>query len=383
MFEKTNEIINNSTPDSFLYLLVDIEFDWKNGNYVEKLGRDWDFAFTLKDCYETAKEAGEDWWCEAYNEERCQNEKSGVRGERWSLHRFTDDTLEEFKNSIIEDEKKKDNLYTEDEYKDYLNGCEEDDEDPYKQPTENFIKSWSAHDLIKYLEYNNIEHWEGIYDECDVPSVFKYKNFYIVDAEDGEVYFGNQEHSWLEDYTPFEDVIEKFNNIFDSITSKEDYKPDAYAYETKGIEWTDRGYNDWNCNEVWEDHLMFLDDEKMDDARSVFLGFCSDIDFEYKQSAHTDKTIYEADRFDLFALTDEMINEFFGGESFYEICEKITHLDDCSHYHTFEERDEEFYETDEFWFAFNNRTKEIFFGKNVTTLKDYTVEHNNDDDDDC
>lgn len=381
MFEKTTEIINKATPDSFLYLLEEIMLDRVAGYYVHDIDSYCDWAFTLKNPYESAKEAGEDWWNDSYDEERLQDEQKGVRGERWNLHMFTNDTLEEFKNSIIEDERKKGNLYTEDEYKSWLNGFEEDDEDPYLQPTENFIKSWSAHNLIKYLEYNNIEHWEGIYDECEVPSVFKYKNFYIVDAEDGEVYFGSQEHEELEEYTPVEDVIEKFNYIFNSLNPRENCKPDTYAYETKGIEMTDRGYNDWTSNEVWEDHLMFLDDEKLEEARAVFLAFCSDIDFDYTQYKYTDKTIFEADRFELFALTDEMINEFFGGASFSEIRDKITDLDDCKHYYTYEESLEEFFETDEFWFAFNGRTEEIFFGKTVTTLKEYTVEHNHDEDD--
>lgn len=205
MFEKTTEIINNSQPDSFLYLLEDIVLDRVAGYYVYDISSYCDWCFTLETRYESSKEAGEDWFNVIFDEERFKDEQKGMSGDLWNLHMLTDNALEEFKNSIIEDERKKGNLYTEDEYKSWLNGLDEDDEDPYLHPTENFIKSWNAHNVIKYLEYNDVDHWEGIYDECDVPTVFKYKDFYIVDSEFGEVYFGSQKSEELEAYTPYEE----------------------------------------------------------------------------------------------------------------------------------------------------------------------------------
>lgn len=171
--------------------------------------------------------------------------------------------------------------------------------------------------------------------------------------------------------------IEKLNDIFNSITSKENSKPDTYAYETKVSELTIFDY----YYEDYDGHLMFLDDEKMDKVRDVFLAFCSDFDFNYMESDKAERIFFEADRFELFALTDEMIKECFEGASFSEIRDEILALDSCSLHYNFKASCEEFFRLHDLWIAFNGRTEEIFFGKQVTRLETWMIEHNDDEED--
>lgn len=210
MFEKTTEIINNSKPSSFYYMLYFTERHtngvWYNPYtsecglvyHFEAKGNSQTFGFELPLNLEHANDVVEEWGGEPMEETGDE----GARAEKWELHEITEEILDEFKNSIIEDEKKNDNLYTEDEYKDYLNGCEEDDEDPYKQPTENFIKSWTVAGLFSYFYYNGYKS-NSISDESCCYE-YKYKD-YILIREGDRMFFGLDVSENLIDFEPRKD----------------------------------------------------------------------------------------------------------------------------------------------------------------------------------
>lgn len=208
MFEKTTEIINNATPNSFLYELWGIKKS-SSGFYQED-GNGCIDSFTHGECFETAKDAAEFLYDEKLCDEDFVEDKTGFRCERYALHKMNDEVLEEIKNSILEDEY----IYSQEQYDEKLIWAKEHSffpNDPrcgekafsYWYPTEEFVNSWDYKDLLKYCEYN-YRFYVGNSCLCKIGD---YKNFvFVYDCETGDFYFGVSDYDRLEDYTPAEDI---------------------------------------------------------------------------------------------------------------------------------------------------------------------------------
>lgn len=205
MFEKTNEIINNSTPESFLYALWIIKKD-RSGFYRRD---DNSFEpFTSSKFFDTAKDAAEVLFDVKMCDALYPKMKRGFTCVRFALYKMNNEILDEIKNNILENE----NIYAQDWYDDHLNWEKENNffpndlffsekAFPYTHPTENFVKSWTYEDLLKYCEYNDVLR-EGQFDLC---KFVEYEKFiFVYDCETGDFYFGISDYDRLEDYRPTE-----------------------------------------------------------------------------------------------------------------------------------------------------------------------------------
>lgn len=169
-----------------------------------------------------------------------------------------------------------------------------------------------------------------------------------------------------------ENYFDIFCNILESVTND---NPATFAYEMTGYEepWK------WQFNDIWEAHIMYLYPEKLETAKDVYNSYGgTTVDDEYP----TVKTVYEAHRFNLQMLTDEMITKYFNSKSFSEMYDHISVKWD--HVYT-NDACEEFYTMNGVYVAFDKNEEVIYFGDTKTELTECILEPESDDsdDDDC
>lgn len=100
---------------------------------------------------------------------------------------------------------------------------------------------------------------------------------------------------------------EKLSAIYCAITSKEDAKPDLYMYETKT--WDVSCTGSWN--QVYDDHCVYTDFYKMDDAKSVYENYGADFrDLDVNEDRH-----FTAKRTELYKISPKTIKKYFSCES--------------------------------------------------------------------
>ena len=164
----------------------------------------------------------------------------------------------------------------------------------------------------------------------------------------------------------------KLNNLFNAITSKENFKPDVYGYELEEFEIIRDSYGNINFyNGIWESGAHFLSNE-------VFTTFIDAANFlcdgGFDEEYETEKEFKNTgDRYDLFEITDDMLSDVFDVESKEDFIELLLDEDDAYHADkTPSDSDsDEFYHFGEYLFAVTDDGK-LLFGKESGSLEPFT-----------
>ena len=161
-------------------------------------------------------------------------------------------------------------------------------------------------------------------------------------------------------------LYETIINIFKTITSKDDAKPDLYMYETHTLE--DQFNGCWN--EVWDDHVCYTDFNKMEDVKSVYENYGAD----FRNDDADEKRHFTATRTELFKITSDMIKEYFDCDSEDEFYDQIPferiYKNDAG---------EEFFKDGGLYLVFSD--DDFFVGLGKEELEEFVIMPEEDDDD--
>ena len=156
-------------------------------------------------------------------------------------------------------------------------------------------------------------------------------------------------------------------DIFKTITSKENVKPDLYLYETRTLE--DQFNGNWN--EVWEDHVCYTDLDEMDDAKSVYETYGAD----FRNDDADEKRHFTATRTELFKITADMTKENFDCDSEDEFYDQIPFERIYKN-----DADEEFFKDGGLYLVFSDG--DFFVGLGKEELEEFVIMPEEDDDED-
>lgn len=168
---------------------------------------------------------------------------------------------------------------------------------------------------------------------------------------------------------------EKLNNVFNSITSKENSKPDTYAYETWEYDMDEQCNSNAPKYELLSNcHLITTTD--INSAIEVFEEL-----FDYHDDLERE-TLIEGTQREMYSLTKEILKEYFDCDSVDEFIDIIKEQDEYEPVY----KDEFDYEGYEFYslrlskydpngkhnFFFAVDDGDLYFGKKRWELEEYT-----------
>lgn len=163
--------------------------------------------------------------------------------------------------------------------------------------------------------------------------------------------------------------IEKLNDIFNSITSKEDAKPDTYTYEAWEYDMDEQCNSNQPKYELLSNfHLITTTD--FDSAIDVLEELC-----DYHDELERE-TLIKCTQTEMYSLTKEILKEYFDCDSVDEFIDIIKEQDEYEPVYK-DEFDYEGYEflnlilgKHKFFFAIDDG--ELYFGEKQWELEEYT-----------